>query len=347
MYVPSLAHRAAPRHTALGERTAPVIRPADLGPDGRARVTAGRVALVGTGGVVAPAAFALASAGLGELVVFGDEPPGGAARAAGASGTAVRVVRDPLTADTAAVLFDGVDVVLSGADTGMDAATTAAACEACRLPLVWGSVREFSGVVTVFWTAPPEPATPVRLADLYPAGSDDPSTADAGEFTPLRVQVGSLLAAEALKLITGIGSPLVGRVALIDALATTWREIPLRPKRPEAAVRVRSAQRHGSAVPEVDDLDSDGRGVIIDVREADEVAAGMLPGAVHIRLKDLMADVPGVIRARGLQDRHVIVVCKVGARARVATRALRAQGVDAEVLAGGMVGWNRRQQEAA
>jgi adenylyltransferase/sulfurtransferase len=256
-------------------------------------------------------------------------------------------VRTRLTHANAADLLHGVDLVLDGTDSFDSREIVAAACERLRLPLVWGTVQEYAGLVTVFWSAPPAPAEPVGLHDLYPAGSEAPACSAVGVLGPLCLQVGALMATEALKLITGIGRPLLGRVALIDALAGTQREVPLRATRATDAVNPRAsgADAYADADVPIRDVDDPGAAVVIDVREAYEVAAGMLPGARHLPLADLMGDPIAV--AAELADRPAVIVCQAGVRARTAAHALRTAGADVAVLRGGMDGWNSRHAEHA
>lgn len=340
-------------------RTARHQRLAGLGSDGQRRIAAARVGVVGAGGLGSPVILALAAAGVGELVVFDDDdvdasnlqrqvihrrqdvgrPKTASAQrvAAERSETRVRVVRTRLAAANAAELMTGVDLVLDGTDSFESREIVAGACEALGLPLVWGTVQEFAGLVTVFWSAPPAPAEPVRLRDLYPSGSEAPACSAVGVLGPLCLQVGALMASEAIKLITGIGRPLLGRVALIDALAGTQREAPLH------ARRVTDAP--APAADPIDDVDEPGDGIVIDVREDDEVAHGMLPGARHVPLATLLADVDDV--AAGLSGRSAVIVCQVGIRARRAARALHAAGADVTVLRGGMDGYAARRKEHA
>jgi adenylyltransferase/sulfurtransferase len=118
------------------------------------------------------------------------------------------------------------------------------------------------------------------------------------------------------------------------------REAPLRAARTTAAPA--APQSAPPVVPDVDDP-ADGA-VVIDVREADEVATGMLPGARHLPLAALLGDVDAV--AAELAGSEVVVVCQVGMRARRAAQALRGAGVDAVVLRGGMDGYISRRQPA-
>ena len=139
-------------------------------------------------------------------------------------------------------------------------------------------------------------------------------------------QVGSIMAGEAVKLLTGIGEPLLGRVLVIDALRARQQEVPLR------ATRATQAPEPSEPPIAVIGRDDIGGRPVIDVREADEVAVGMIPGARHLPLAQLLAD-PGAVTG------PVVVVCRTSVRSRRAVEALRAIGVEAVVLAGGMQEW--------
>jgi adenylyltransferase/sulfurtransferase len=360
--LPPLVEPVAVLSDAEQTRTARHQRLAGFGPDGQRRLAAARAAVIGAGGLGSPVILALAAAGVGELVVFDDDevdasnlqrqvihrrqdvgrPKTDSAErvASERSETHVRAVCTRLTHDNAADLLAGVDLVLDGTDSFDSREVVAAACERLELPLVWGTVQEFAGLVTVFWSAPPPPAEPVRLRDLYPSGSDAPACSAVGVLGPVCLQVGALMATEAVKLIVGIGRPLLGRVALIDALAGTQREAPLHATRATDAAQAAPA---AALIAEVDEpADAD---IIIDVREDVEVAAGMLPGARHVPLRALLGDAVGVADALGGQP--AVLVCQVGVRALTAARALQAVGAEVTVLRGGMDGWNARREEHA
>ncbi|MFT4235957.1 MAG: ThiF family adenylyltransferase, partial [Microbacterium sp.] len=301
------------------------------------------VAIVGAGGLGSPAVLALAAAGVGALTVIDDDVVDasnlqrqimhrwqdiGAPKTASAtrvarevSETRMRAVTERLAAENALSLLAGADVVLDGSDAFATRGDVAAACETLGVPLVWGSVQETAGQVTVFWSQPPS-GEAIVLADLYPAGSVAPACADVGVLGTLCLQLGSLMATEAIKLICGIGEPLLGRVLVIDALGAHQREVPLRP---------RSALGEADPIRQVspDDVLID-KWTVLDVREADEVAGGMLPGAIHLPLADVLAD------PAALTDGPYLVVCQSGARALRAAEALRASAIPAAVLAGGM-----------
>ncbi|KQZ83093.1 thiamine biosynthesis protein ThiF [Microbacterium sp. Root166] len=343
-------------------RTARHVALAGFGDIAQRRLAAAHVAVVGAGGLGSPTVLALAAAGVGTLTVIDDDEVeasnlqrqvmhrvadvgrpkvDSAVRVAGdlSPGTVVRPVAVRLTPDNAAELLAGAHVVVDGTDTFETRDAVAAACEQLGVPLVWGVVQEFHAQATVFWSAPPAGIAPVRLSDLYPTSTvgDVPTCAQVGVLGSLCLQVGALLATEAVKLITGVGEPLLGRVVVIDALRGRTDEVPLRPATaPAPAVRV-SAPPAAADVPH---LDADatraalaGGATLIDVREPHETARGVIPGAVELPLGRLLAE-PALAGAG-----PVIVVCQVGVRADRAARALRAAGVDAAVLAGGMDAW--------
>ncbi len=355
--LPSDEAARAARHIALSA----------FGEVAQRRLAAAHVAIVGAGGLGSPAVLALAAAGVGELIVIDDDDVDlsnlqrqvihrlsdigapkvdSAVRAAAdlSPFTRVRPVAERLDADSADSLLAGADLVIDGSDTFATRAVVAAACERAGIPLVWGVVQEFHAQVTVFWSAPPAGEDPRVLADLHPvdAAGEPPSCAEAGVLGTLTLQTGALLAAEAIKLITGVGEPLFGRIAVIDALRGTATELPLLPAADAPATRApQEPGRTPSASPAApveltaqEMLDAQAAGaVLLDVREPWETAQGVVDGSVVVPLGDLLAD-PGQVG-----DGPVVVICAHGIRARTAADALRARGVEADVLAGGLAAW--------
>ncbi|MFT4212224.1 MAG: ThiF family adenylyltransferase [Microbacterium sp.] len=366
MPLPPLVEPVAALSPAERERTARHTTLAGFGELAQRRLAASRVAIVGAGGLGSPAVLALAAAGVGELIVIDDDDVevsnlqrqvihrrrdagspkvDGAVRAASdlSPETVVRPVRERLTAARAADLLWGAHLVLDGTDTFETRTVVAAACEALGVPLVWGTVQEFDAQVTVFWSDPPAGVEPVVLADLYPpqAVGTLPTCAEVGVLGALCLQVGSLMATEAIKLLTGVGEPLLGRVLLIDALRARTREVPLRPSLATGA----EPHRERRAVPGVGDAGDPAvphlpatelstalaTGLtVLDVREPAETAAGTIAGALRHPLAEVLAD-PGA-----LGTGPFLVVCQAGVRAERAARALIAAGVTATVLEGGM-----------
>ncbi len=356
MPLPPLVEPAETLSDAESTRTARHTRLAGFGDIAQRRLRAAHIAVMGAGGLGSPVILALAAAGVGTLTVIDDDVVelsnlqrqvlhrvsdagrlkiDSATRVAAdlSPETTVRGIRERLDESNARRLLADADLVIDGTDTFETRTAVAAGCEALGIPLVWGTVQEFDAQVTVFWSDPPPGVPPVRLADLYPAGSvgDVPTCAAVGVLGALCLQVGSMLAAEAVKLVTGVGEPLLGRLLVIDALHARQSEVPLRSSQATASVAVPPAAepiRSITAVGPSALRDTP----VIDVREAAEVALGMIPGAQHIPLADLLAD-PGAIRG------PVVVVCQTAVRSRIAAEALRAAGGEASILAGGMEAW--------
>lgn len=341
-----------------------------IGDEGQRRLRGARVLVVGAGGLGAPVLQYLAAAGVGRLgivdddvvdvtnlqrqVVHGHADIGrpkvdSAAEAVRALDPGVDVAqhRVRLTAENVDLLGE-YDLVVDGADNFPTRYLVNDACVHLGLPEVWGSVLRFDAQVSVFWGRPPAslPIEPVQLRDLFPEPPPEgsvPSCAAAGVLGALCGQVGSLMATEAIKLITGVGRPLLGRVAVLDALAGTWREVPLRPAPAErsAAPAHLAADAIGPPVPrevsphELARLLAAGAATLLDVREPAERAIVTIPAAdLPIPLAELPARVDEVPT-----DRPVVVYCHSGARSGSAARYLAGAGYDVANLAGGVLAW--------
>ena len=339
---------------------------AGFGDEAQRRLAASRVAVVGAGGLGSPVVLALAAAGVGTITVIDDDDVdasnlqrqvmhrvGDVGRpkvdsavrvAAGLSPETVVVPRqERLGADSAERLLADAHVVIDGSDTFETRSIVAHACEALGVPLVWGVVQEFHAQATVFWSSPPGGAG-IRLRDLYPPESvgDVPSCSAVGVLGPLCLQVGSILATEAIKLLTGVGEPLFGRVLVIDALRGRTTEVALRPASaasPSPSAVDAAPISAGTQPPELTAAQARtavaAGAALVDVREPHETARGVIPGSALIPLAALLAD------PRRLDAQRAVVVCEVGVRAQRAASALRAVGVDASVLAGGIRAWDR------
>jgi adenylyltransferase/sulfurtransferase len=229
----------------------------ELGPDAQARFAAGRALVVGMGGLGAPAAQFLAAAGVGRLTLCDDDavdltnlqrqilyagPDVGArkvdaARARlAAVNPEVEVVGLPRRVDALALaeLVPSADVVLDCTDNFATRHAINRACVAARVPLVSGAALRFDGQLAVFDAR--DEASPCYHC-LFGDGDELEETrcATMGVFAPLVGIVGSTQAAEALKLLAGVGTSLAGRLLLVDALAMQWRELRV-PRDPDCPV---------------------------------------------------------------------------------------------------------------
>ncbi|GLY18802.1 adenylyltransferase/sulfurtransferase MoeZ [Kineosporia sp. NBRC 101677] len=341
----------------------------DVGEVGQRRLKAARVLVIGAGGLGSPALLYLAAAGVGTIgivdddvvtesnlhrqVVHGSADVGrakvdSAADAVARSNPFVRVVGhgERLTADNAQELIAGYDLVVDGSDNFGTRYLVNDACVLTGTPWVWGAVLRFEGQVSVFW---PGPGPTYR--DLFPAPPEPgtvPSCSEAGVIGAVCAAVGAAMVTEAVKLITGAGQSLLGRVLVHDALAMTWRTLRLTPDpygTPPTRIESVDADREPSDdLPEVDAgelahrlRDHKADLVLVDVREPHEHAENSIPGSILVPLADVLAD-PG----RFDPDQPLVLHCAGGVRSARALRAVLAAGHrDAAHLRGGIAAWGR------
>ena len=357
----------------------------ELGEEGQERLSRSSVLLVGLGGLGSPAALYLAAAGVGRLglvefdrvdvsnlqrqILYGSADEGRpklevAAERLGALNPDLELtlIAERLGADNAMDLVRGYDLVLDGTDNFPARYAVNDACAISGVPNVHGAVQRFEGQVTVL-AHPDGPCYRCLFPEPPPPGTV-PACADAGVLGVLPGTIGMLQATEALKLLTGIGQPLVGRLLRFDALESRFVEIRIaadpgcpvcgtRPsidqpeELPDYCVEM-SAVRPDQAAGElpfsitVDEL-ADRRGggqapVVLDVRLPEELSVASLPGEVlHIPLHLL----PG--HASELDPRReYAVLCHHGERSRQATQYLRAHGIHgARNIEGGIDRWSQ------
>ncbi len=224
------------------ERYARHLVLAEIGGPGQQRLRAARVAIVGLGGVGAPAALYLAAAGVGALRLIDDDDVGlsnlqrqiafaeqdvgapkveaGAARLTALNPhVEIETAAERLTPDNAAWLLEGCDLVIDGTDDFGTRFATNAACVAARVPLVSGALGRWSGQVGVFAG---RPCYRCLVAEAPPEAE---TCARVGVVGALAGVVGSMAALEAIKLITGAGEALTGRLLIYDGLAGTARTV--------------------------------------------------------------------------------------------------------------------------
>ncbi len=353
----------------------------DVGLEGQKKLKAARVLLVGAGGLGSPLALYLAAAGVGTLglvdfdvvevsnlqrqVLHGTKDIGRAKLASAADRirdinphVAVEPFETRLTGDNALDIIRAFDIVVDGTDNFPTRYLVNDACVLTGRPNVYGSIFRFEGQASVFATAEgpcyrclfPEPPPPGLV----------PSCAEGGVLGVLPGLVGTIQATETIKLIVGIGEPLIGRLLLIDALRTRFREVKLRrdPECPACGTHeirelidyeefcgLRQAAAEELSAPVIREVtprelaDKRARGDdfdLIDVREPHEYDIARLDGARLIPLATLAAALPTLNR-----DREIIVHCKVGGRSARAVRTLQAAGFrNVWNLAGGITRWS-------
>lgn len=216
-----------------------------IGGEGQQKLKSARVLVIGAGGLGSPVIAYLAAAGVGTLGVVDHDRVslsnlqrqvvhGTAAIGSPKAESAGRFVANlnphvafvphdqRLDARNSGALIAGYDLVLDGTDNFATRLVVAKATEAAGLPLVSGAVSMFDGQVTVF--APGGP----RFRDLYPADPDEadlPACELVGVLGAVTGVIGTLMAMEAIKLVTGLGEPLVGRLLLYDGRAARFTEL--------------------------------------------------------------------------------------------------------------------------
>ena len=344
----------------------------EYGEAGRRRLREARVLLVGAGGLGAPAAIGLAAAGVGSIVIVDfdrvdesnlqrqvlfETADVGRSKVE-ATRTAlhrltpaidVEVIDEPFGVDNAARLVTGVDLVVDGTDNFGTRYLVNDACVMGGRPNVFGSVSRFDGQVAVF-AAPGGPCYRCLHPDPPPEGAIQ-NCAEGGVLGVLPGVIGSLQAVEAVKVLAGVGEPLVGRLLIYEALRMRARDIVL-PRDPRCPVcgeapTIRTLQRTdvlcAAPVDAAAVIDSatlaDWRRravahLLIDVREPSEQAAGIIEGARLVPLGRIAEVRPSLPR-----DRPVIVYCRTGLRSARAASLLRDSGVDARSLTGGIEAW--------
>ncbi|WP_040156393.1 molybdopterin-synthase adenylyltransferase MoeB [Mobilicoccus massiliensis] len=359
----------------------------EIGEEGQRRLKNARVLVIGAGGLGSPALMYLAAAGIGTIGVVDDDvvdesnlqrqvihgttdvgrlKVDSAREAVARINPLVTVVPHAmrLTPDNALDLIAGYDLVLDGADNFATRYLVGDACEILGTPYVWGSILRFDGQVSVFW----RDHGPM-YRDIFPEPPDPrlvPSCAEAGVMGVLCAAIGAAMGAEAIKLITGRGRTLVGRLLIHDALAATWREIAIRPDPSrERVTDLLAHARDYTAMCGLPDLPEEdvvadrivevparelaerlaareaARGeadlLVVDVREPAEHDIVAIEGAELVPLGSLLTGEVHLPR-----ERDIVLFCKAGVRSERAARALLDAGYErVSHVPGGILAWIR------
>jgi sulfur-carrier protein adenylyltransferase/sulfurtransferase len=344
------------------ERGARNIALPELGVDGQRRLRAAAVLVVGAGGLGSPVLQYLAAAGVGTIGIvdfdrvdlsnlqrqvihagatIGEPKTRSASRAIAALDPTITVVEHAvtLTAENARAVFADYDLIVDGSDNFATRYLANDAAALLRKPYVWGAVLRFDGQVTVFWEGAPDGRS-LDYRDLHPAPpspGDVLSCAEAGVLGSLCGTIGSMMATETIKLITGVGETLLGRVQNLDALAATWTQFDLKRSPTRIPVSELTDYEAFCGVPQFDtglEIENVPSGWhLVDVREPYEHERRHLEGDTLVPLGQLLAN-PSLIAS--LIDGPVVVYCATGLRSNRAAQALRAAGVEAASLRGGI-----------
>ncbi|MDJ0315420.1 molybdopterin-synthase adenylyltransferase MoeB [Arthrobacter sp. H35-D1] len=348
----------------------------EIGLVGQRRLRNARVLVIGAGGLGSPALLYLAAAGVGTLGIIDDDSVElsnlqrqvihgvadiGRTKLESAKDSildinpGVNVVLHHVRLDSsnALNLFADYDIILDGADNFATRYLVNDAAALLGKPYVWGSILRFDGQISVFW----DKFGP-NYRDLYPeppAPGTVPSCAEGGVFGMLCASIGAMMVTEAVKLITGIGQSLLGRLLVFDALTSRWREIRIA-KDPAAEPITELVDYEvfcGIVAHNEDDADLISVGqlaerlaereqggddfVLIDVREPVEFEIARIPGSVLIPLAGIK---DGTALEQVPQGVPLVLHCKAGTRSAQALVSLRTAGyTDVVHLDGGMDAW--------
>ncbi|HEX2763724.1 MAG TPA: molybdopterin-synthase adenylyltransferase MoeB [Allosphingosinicella sp.] len=235
------------------ERYSRHLRIPEIGEAGQARLLTARVALVGAGGLGSPAAYYLAAAGVGALGLIDDDriersnlqrqilhadarvgqmKARSAAETLSAFNPDVKLTLHEVRLDrsNADEILRSYDLVIDGSDNLPTRYVVSDACVRLNIPMIYGAIFRFEGQVSVFWPGAPEGGPCYRCLFPEPPPSElTPSCAEAGVLGVLPGMIGTLMAAEALKILLGLGDTLVGRLLSYDALEARFEELALVP----------------------------------------------------------------------------------------------------------------------
>ena len=357
----------------------------DVGMAGQKRLKNAKVLCVGAGGLGSPALMYLAAAGVGTLGIVEfdtvdesnlqrqiihsqsdiDRPKvDSAADTVKGINPYVNVIKHETRLDSTNVMeiFAQYDLIVDGTDNFATRYLVNDACVLLNKPYVWGSIYRFDGQASVFWSEHgpcyrclyPEPPPPGMV----------PSCSEGGVLGVLCASIGSIQVTEAIKVLTGIGDPLVGSLIVYDALEMTYRKIKMR-KDPNCAVcgenptvtelidyeafcgtiseeAAEAARDSTISVVQLkamlDEREAGTRDfVLIDVREEVEWEIVQIPGAILIPKGQFL---DGSALANLPTDKQIVLHCKVGGRSAEALAVVQGAGfTDAIHVGGGINAW--------
>ncbi|MEU9129034.1 adenylyltransferase/sulfurtransferase MoeZ [Kitasatospora sp. NPDC048540] len=353
----------------------------DVGMDGQKRLKNAKVLCVGAGGLGSPALMYLAAAGVGTLgivefdtvdesnlqrqIIHGQSDIG-RSKAESARDSVkeinpyVEVIlhEDRLDNSNVMEIFSGYDLIVDGTDNFATRYLVNDAAVLLGKPYVWGSIYRFDGQASVFW-AEHGPCYRCLYPEAPPPGMV-PSCAEGGVLGVLCASIGSIQVTEAIKLLAGVGEPLVGRLMIYDALEMNYRQVKVR-KDPNCALcgdnptvtelidyeafcgvvsEEAQAAAQGATITSKQLkawLDEDEDIFLIDVREPNEYEIVSIPGATLIPKNEFLM---GTALEKMPQDKKIVLHCKTGVRSAEVLAVLKSAGFgDAVHLGGGVIGW--------
>lgn len=353
----------------------------ELGIEGQKRLKNSKVLVIGAGGLGSPALLYLAAAGVGTLgiidfdvvdesnlqrqIIHGQSDVGRLKSESAEDSineinpyVQVQLHNVRLEADNAIEIISDYDLIIDGTDNFATRYLVNDACVLAGKPYVWGSIFRFEGQASVFWEDAPG-GVGLNYRDLYPEPPPPemaPSCSEGGVLGILCASIGAIMATEAVKLITGLGETLLGRLVVYDALDMTYRFIPLR----RAPVRVpitglvdyqafcglkKPQEDQQIKVPiisplELKKMQESGTDLqLIDVRGIEEWNIVHIEGSSHIPKNIIMSE---DVLSRLNKEDFIVLHCKMGARSRDVLIEMQKQGfTNVKSLDGGIIAWIR------
>ena len=386
--VPALVEPAAELTTDEVRRYSRHLIIPDVGMAGQKRLKNAKVLVIGAGGLGSPALLYLAAAGVGTLgiaefdevdesnlqrqVIHGmsdiGRPKAESARESIAEvNPYVEVVVHPERLDNDNVLqvFEGYDLIVDGTDNFATRYMVNDAAYFLKIPYVWGSIYRFDGQASVFAPTLTDDAPCYRC--LYPEPPPPgmvPSCAEGGVLGVLCASIGSIQVNEAIKLLTGIGDPAIGKLVIYDALELEWRKLKVR-KDPSCVLcgdnptvtglidydafcgavsdeALEAAAGSTISVVQLEQMLKEREAgerdfTLLDVREPNEYEINQIPGAVLVPKGEFLngnalGDLPA--------DKPIVLHCKSGVRSAEVLAIVKGAGyADAVHVGGGVVAW--------
>ena len=361
----------------------------DVGMTGQKRLKNAKVLVIGAGGLGSPALLYLAAAGVGTLgiaefdevdesnlqrqIIHGQSDIGKSKAVSAKESIAeanpyVEVIlhEERLDNDNVLSVFEGYDLIVDGTDNFATRYMVNDAAYFLKIPYVWGSIYRFDGQASVFWPTLEGADAPCYRC-LYPEPPPPgmvPSCAEGGVLGVLCAAIGSIQVNEALKVLTGIGDPAVGKLVIYDALELEWRKLKVR-KDPNCALcgdnpTVTGLIDYETFCGAISDEAADAAAgstisvvqlehmlkerdegtrdfVLVDVREPNEYEINKIPGSVLIPKGDFLT---GHALEQLPHDKQVVMHCKTGVRSAETLAIVKGAGyADAVHVGGGVVAW--------
>ena len=357
----------------------------DVAMAGQQRLMNAKVLCVGAGGLGSPALMYLAAAGVGTIgivefdtvdesnlqrqIIHGQSDIGkskaqSAKEKISEINPYVNVITHELRLDNSNVkeVFSQYDIIVDGTDNFATRYLVNDACVLLKKPYVWGSIYRFDGQASVFW-AEYGPCYRCLYPEPPPPGMV-PSCAEGGVLGVLCATIGSIQTTEAIKVITGVGEPMIGSLMIYDALEMSFRKVKVR-KDPNCplcgdhptqvdllpdydafcgvlsdAAEVAVKDSTISVTELASKIDANEGFYLVDVREPSEFEIVRIPGS-HLIPKQGFLD--GTVLATLPQDKPIILHCKSGVRSAECLAILKGAGfADASHVAGGVIAWAKQ-----